>query len=164
MQTARLPRTCSPGCGAVTFGGAARAPQPPTPQCQPVASWCSDHIGDLGELNLQTWAAGRPSPLRVYGGPGIDRIVDGFNEAYRLDQGYRTAHHTDKVMPPSTWPMLSRTIELGAGEPGRNRRAAVLVDRDLTVTAIEVDHAPIAPAYARIASTTKAARSSSPAT
>src|SRR5581483_10615329 len=27
----------------------------------------SDHIGELGEFNLQTWAAGRPGPLRVYG-------------------------------------------------------------------------------------------------
>src|SRR5688572_19322762 len=52
----------------------------------------SDHIGDLGELNLQTWAGGRPSPLAVYGGPGVDQVVDGFNAAYRLDQGYRTAH------------------------------------------------------------------------
>jgi ribonuclease Z len=110
----------------------------------------SDHIGDLGELNLQTWAAGRPAALRVYGGPGVERVVNGFNDAYRLDQGYRTAHHTEKVMPPATWPMLARTIELD-GQPlagGHNRRAAALVNGDLTVTAIEVDHAPISPAYA----------------
>ena len=68
----------------------------------------SDHIGDLGELNLQTWAGGRPGPLPVYGGPGVERVVNGFNDAYRLDQGYRTAHHGDKVMPPPTWPMVAR--------------------------------------------------------
>src|SRR5262245_3066029 len=66
----------------------------------------SDHIGDLGELNLQTWAAGRPAPLPVYGGPGVEDVVLGFNQAYRHDQGYRTAHHTARVMNPDTWPMV----------------------------------------------------------
>ena len=70
----------------------------------------SDHIGDLGELNLQTWAGGRPAPLPVCGGPGVAAVVDGFNAAYRLDQGYRTAHHGERVMPPATWPMVPRTV------------------------------------------------------
>ena len=39
----------------------------------------SDHIGDLGELNLQTWVGGRPRPLDVYGGPGVEQVVAGFN-------------------------------------------------------------------------------------
>jgi ribonuclease Z len=108
----------------------------------------SDHIGDLGELNLQTWAAGRRSTLPVYGGPGVDRVVNGFNEAYVLDQGYRTAHHGDKVMPPPTWPMVARTVGVGAPPSGGNRRAVVLQDGALTITAFEVDHAPISPAYA----------------
>jgi ribonuclease Z len=109
----------------------------------------SDHIGDLGELNLQTWAGGRPRPLTVYGGPGVDRVVNGFNDAYRLDQGYRTAHHTDEVMPAATWPMVSRTIAMDAAAPaGGNRRAIVLQEGELTITAIEVDHTPISPAYA----------------
>jgi ribonuclease Z len=109
----------------------------------------SDHIGDLGELNLQTWAAGRPTPLTVYGGPGVERVVDGFNDAYRLDQGYRTAHHTERVMPPATWPMVPRAIVLDGEEtPAKDRSSLVLDDGSLRITAIEVDHAPIAPAYA----------------
>jgi ribonuclease Z len=109
----------------------------------------SDHIGDLGELNLQTWAGGRPAPLTVYGGPGIDRVVNGFNEAYRQDQGYRTAHHTEQVMPSATWPMTAKTIELdGEPTPAKDRTGLVLDDGALRITAIEVDHAPIAPAYA----------------
>ena len=109
----------------------------------------SDHIGDLGELNLQTWAGGRPSPLTVHGGPGIEEIVAGFNQAYRLDQGYRTTHHSDRVMPAATWPMIPHRVEL-EGEPtaAKNRTAVVLDDGSLRITAIEVDHAPIAPAYA----------------
>jgi ribonuclease Z len=109
----------------------------------------SDHIGDLGELNLQTWAGGRSVPLAVYGGPGIEQVVDGFNAAYRLDQGYRTKHHTERVMPPATWPMAPHTVHLaGAETSAMDRTAVVLDDGVLRVTAIEVDHAPIAPAYA----------------
>jgi len=109
----------------------------------------SDHIGDLGELNLQTWAGGRPAPLAVYGGPGIDKVVEGFNDAYRLDQGYRTKHHGDKVMPPATWGMIPHTVDLdGEPTPAKDRTGLVLDDGSLRITAIEVDHAPISPAYA----------------
>jgi ribonuclease Z len=109
----------------------------------------SDHIGDLGELNLQTWAGGRPAPLAVYGGPGVERVVEGFNEAYRMDQGYRTTHHTDRVMPAATWPMVPHRVDLdGDPTPAKNRTGLVLEDGALRITAIEVDHAPITPAYA----------------
>jgi ribonuclease Z len=109
----------------------------------------SDHIGDLGELNLQTWAGGRPEPLRVYGGPGVDQVVAGFNHAYRLDQGYRTAHHGEGVMRAAAWPMTAHPVELdGPPTPEKSRTGTVLDDGALRITAIEVDHAPIAPAYA----------------
>ena len=109
----------------------------------------SDHIGDLGELQLQTWAGGRPAPLAVYGGPGVERVVNGFNEAYRLDQGYRTTHHGEKVMPSATWGMVAHPVELdGPPTVARDRTGLVLDDGALRITAIEVDHAPITPAYA----------------
>jgi ribonuclease Z len=109
----------------------------------------SDHIGDLGELNLQTWAGGRPAPLTVYGGPGIEGVVEGFNDAYRLDQGYRTAHHTERVMPAASWPMIAHRVELdGAPTPAKDRTGLVFDDGALRITAIEVDHTPIVPAYA----------------
>jgi ribonuclease Z len=109
----------------------------------------SDHIGDLGELNLQTWAAGRLEPLAVYGGPGVDGVVDGFNRAYRLDQGYRTTHHTERIMPAATWPMTAHPVALDGPETAGKDRTGLVFDKDgLRVTAIEVDHAPIAPAYA----------------
>lgn len=109
----------------------------------------SDHIGNLGELNLQTWAGGRPGPLAVYGGPGVERVVDGFNEAYRLDQGYRTAHHTERLMPAAAWPMVAHRVDLdGEPTPAKSRTGLVLDDGSLRIIAIEVDHAPIAPAYA----------------
>jgi ribonuclease Z len=114
-----------------------------------VTHFHSDHIGDLGELQLQTWAGGRPAPLDVYGGPGVEDLVNGFNMAYRLDQGYRTAHHGESVMPSRAWGMIPRTVELdGPPTAARDRTALVYDDGTLRITAIEVDHAPIEPAYA----------------
>lgn len=109
----------------------------------------SDHIGDLGELQLQTWAGGRTFPLAVYGGPGVQGVVDGFNTAYRLDQGYRTGHHGESVMPSAAWGMMAHTVLLD-GEPtgAKDRTGLVYDDGKLRITAIEVDHAPIEPAYA----------------
>lgn len=109
----------------------------------------SDHIGDLGELQLQTWAGGREQKLAVYGGPGVEGVVEGFNQAYALDQGYRTEHHGESVMPSATWGMVARRIDLdGAPTPAKDRTARVFDDGKLKITAIEVDHAPIEPAYA----------------
>jgi ribonuclease Z len=75
-------------------------------------------------------------------------VVAGFNEAYRLDQGYRTAHHGEKVMPSAVWPMVPHTVTLeGPERPGKGRTAVVLERDGLRITAVEVDHAPITPAY-----------------
>jgi len=102
----------------------------------------SDHIGDLGEFNLQTWAGGRPAPMRVFGPPGVERVVGGFQEAYALDTGYRTAHHSAEFMPPETAKMLPIVIEdLKDGE-----QTLVLDEDGLRVTAFKVDHSPVKPA------------------
>jgi ribonuclease Z len=109
----------------------------------------SDHIGDLGELQLQSWAAGRKAPLPVYGGPGVESVVDGFNRAYALDQTYRTAHHGESVMPSAAWGLAVRPIGLdGEATVVKDRTKVFFDDGALRITAIEVDHAPIEPAYA----------------
>src|SRR5262249_16467041 len=75
--------------------------------------------------------------------------VDGFNMAYRLDQGYRTRHHGERVMPSATWGLVAHTVELdGPPTPAKNRTGLVLDDGALRITAIEVDHSPIEPASA----------------
>jgi len=105
----------------------------------------SDHIGDLGELQLQTWAGGRREPLAVYGGPGVDQVVDGFNRAYAMAQGYRTEHHGESVMPSKSWGLVARTVALdGPPTPAKDRTATFYDDGSLRITAIEVNHAPIA--------------------
>jgi ribonuclease Z len=110
----------------------------------------SDHIGDLGELNLETWANGRDHPLRVYGPPGVDQVVNGFAQAYSLDEGYRIAHHGTGLMPAENWQMqpLAVKIDTPAGvSPCASGSATVLEENGLKVTAFTVDHAPVAPAY-----------------
>jgi ribonuclease Z len=100
----------------------------------------SDHIGELGEFNMQSWVQGRQHTLPVYGPTGVGEIVAGFLQAYRLDQGYRTAHHGAALMSPEMWPMVANEVATTSGQP-----AVALRDGELTVTAISVDHSPIEP-------------------
>ncbi len=110
----------------------------------------SDHIGDLGEVNMQTWAQGREHPLRVYGPPGVEQVVAGFEQAYALDEGYRIAHHGAALMPSANWQMLPQTVKIdtpAGASPCVSGSATVLEENGLKVTAFTVDHAPVAPAY-----------------
>jgi ribonuclease Z len=104
----------------------------------------SDHIGDLGELNLQTWVAGRPEPLKVYGPPGVERVVSGFTEAYALDTQYRVAHHGSSLMPSETSGMSPVVID----EPRYGEGPKTVLEIDgLTIRAFPVRHDPVRPAY-----------------
>jgi ribonuclease Z len=97
----------------------------------------SDHIADLGEIRLQTWVAGRKAPLPVYGPPGVERIVNGFNEVYALDDGYRTKHHGAALLPPDAVALTAHVIVPGT-----------VLDQDgLRITAVKVKHEPANPAY-----------------
>lgn len=97
----------------------------------------SDHISDIGDFNLNSWVAGRPEPLQIIGPTGVERIVDGFNMAYELDRGYRVAHHGAELLNPELGTLQSKTIAEG-----------VIVDQDgLCITAFEVSHPPIEPAF-----------------
>lgn len=103
----------------------------------------SDHIGGLGEIRLQSWVAGRTTPLRVYGPPGIERVVAGFNEAYAIDDGFRVAHHGAAMLPPGVAPLVAVPITISDG----TTTAGVVEALGLRVTAIRVRHDPATPAY-----------------
>lgn len=103
----------------------------------------SDHIDGLGELALQRWAGSNgDQALPLYGPPGVERVAAGFNEAYRLDAGYRVAHHGEATMPPSGAGLTARPFETPlAGSP------VVIWNEDgVKVTAFRVDHRPVEPA------------------
>lgn len=108
----------------------------------------SDHIADLPEARLQSWVAQRPAPLPVHGGPGIERIVSGFSEAFALDDFYRVAHHGADFLKPENGPMEPHEIANEDGTPLTGMQGKVVLEKDgLTVTAFAVDHAPVVPAY-----------------
>lgn len=101
----------------------------------------SDHIDGLGPLMLFHWTRGASAaPLPIYGPAGVEAVVAGFNAAYAINDGYRTAHHGEQVAPASGGGAEAQPFDL-AGEVG------VVFERDgLRITAFAVDHEPVAPA------------------
>jgi len=97
----------------------------------------SDHISDLPAFNLSSWvASGQSRPLTVWGPAGVDAVTSGFNQAYRIDRGFRVLHHGADFIPPGGGRLHPETVLPGI----------VWQDNDLTITAFEVNHAPIEPA------------------
>ena len=97
----------------------------------------SDHISGVPDVNLASWVQGRRDSLSIYGPEGVNRVVNGFNEAYALDRSYRTAHHGAELLPPTAGPMTPVTFTAGQ---------VVWQDDTLSVTAFLVEHPPIEPA------------------
>jgi ribonuclease Z len=98
----------------------------------------SDHFAALPEFNLNSWVAGRSSPLTVIGPGGVSEVVDGLNQAYTHDRDYRVAHHGADLLPPDLGLMESEAIEAGD----------VLQLGDLTIRSFQVNHEPVNPAFA----------------
>lgn len=96
----------------------------------------SDHIAALPEFNLNSWVAGRPKPMAVFGPAGVSEVVDGLNNAYRLDRTYRVAHHGEELLAPKLGVMEANLMEPGT----------VLDMGELTITSFLVNHDPVRPA------------------
>lgn len=104
----------------------------------------SDHISDLGEFMLQHWTgSGVSEPLKIFGPPGVEDVVEGFLGAYRLDRGYRIDHHGAEVMPPSGFGGEAHTFDLGTDLMSSD---VVYEAGDVQVVAFNVDHPPVVPA------------------
>ena len=97
----------------------------------------SDHIAGIADLNLASWVAGRPAPLRIVGPAGVERIAAGLNEAFALDRRYRVAHHGADLLPP----------HLGVLEAEAAAAGVILEQDGLRITAFPVDHSPVEPAF-----------------
>jgi ribonuclease Z len=105
----------------------------------------SDHIDGLGPIMLLRWGGGAArSPLPIHGPPGVERVVAGFNAAYALDSGYRTAHHGPKIMPPSGAGGVAMPFLLPP--KGQGDMVTVLDAGGVKVIAFRADHAPVEPA------------------
>lgn len=103
----------------------------------------SDHIDGLGNMAVARWAGGDfPGPLPVYGPPGVDRVVNGFNEAYAHDVVYRHEHHGDLVAPVSAAGLVAKPFT----QPAIGSLVTVYEEAGVKVEALLVDHKPVHPA------------------
>ncbi|MFY8048958.1 MAG: MBL fold metallo-hydrolase [Erythrobacter sp.] len=101
----------------------------------------SDHIDGLGPLALFYWTQGSArAPLPLIGPQGVENVAEGFNAAYRIDHGYRVAHHGPDIVPPTGGGVSARPFTIGAAP------VVVLERGGLTITAFPVDHDPVKPA------------------
>ncbi|HEV2531986.1 MBL fold metallo-hydrolase [Phenylobacterium sp.] len=110
----------------------------------------SDHIGEVGEFNLQSWVAGRPAALALIGPAGTEKVAAGFNLAYGPDHGFRKAHHEHDGFKFNLAAGLLRPRVIAMPKPSASglQTATALQDGALTVTAIRVRHEPVEPAFA----------------
>ena len=97
----------------------------------------ADHIDGLGQLAETYWlAGGAKTPLVVIGPVGVERVVNGFNDAYALNGSYRIAVDGAAVAAPTGLGLTARTFEIRAEQDS----AIVLQQDGLRVTAFNVDH------------------------
>lgn len=101
----------------------------------------SDHIAGVGEVISRSWILGRTTPLSIFGGALIDRIVDGFNLIYGVDDAYRVAHHGAEFFPVDVARAQARLIQ----PPGVMGQTVYEQD-GIVIRAFEVDHSPVVPA------------------
>jgi ribonuclease Z len=102
----------------------------------------SDHFNDLATLINAGWIWGRRTPLEVQGPVGIKQVLDGFAQAYALDEGYRSAN----------MPHLAKNRAVAFGVPleiafAECQRVVRVYDKDgVTIDATLVAHDPVKPA------------------
>jgi ribonuclease Z len=95
----------------------------------------SDHTVGLPDLWLTGWLLGHPeTPLRVWGPRGTQSMMTHLDEAYQFDIRIRLF---DDRPPPEGVVVLAQDITEGL----------VYEHNGVKVSAIEVDHAPVQPAY-----------------
>lgn len=77
----------------------------------------SDHIDGMGPMMLLRWpGSGNIAPLPVYGPTGVEAVIAGFNAAYAIDNGYRTAQSRCRHCPACRRRRFAQTVR-----PARTR-------------------------------------------
>ncbi len=102
----------------------------------------SDHIDGMGPMLLLRWTgSAAKAPLPVHGPQGVEAVMAGFNAAYAADNGYRVAHHGEKIVPASGAGAQAMPFAVPGDTP-----VTVLEEGGVKITAFRVDHAPVSPA------------------
>jgi len=95
----------------------------------------SDHIVGIPDLWLTSWIMGRKIPLRVWGPAGTRGMMSHLQQAYSFDIHMR--RDVDENLPPQGVEIQAKDIHQGV----------VYENGDLKVTAFDVDHGPVKPAF-----------------
>jgi ribonuclease Z len=126
-----------------------------------VTHFHSDHIDDLGAVIQRSYILGRRTFLPVFGGEGIEEIVDGIEKIYAGDFSYRTGHHGQRYMPSNLANAFKgMTIRFDGMDHGEGHGLGHGIGHDhapddghivfaqdgVIVTAFTVTHEPIRPA------------------
>jgi ribonuclease Z len=104
----------------------------------------SDHLVDLYQLVISSWHQGRERPQRIFGPAGTRAFAEATMEVWRTERERRIAWECR----PST---AGLELEITEFEDG------VLFEADgLRISAFEVDHGPVKPAFGFLFETTQA--------
>lgn len=95
----------------------------------------SDHVVGIPDLFLTGWVVGRrTSPFRVWGPQGTQRMMTLLEQAFEFDIGIRRSHERAH---PAGIAVVARDIAEGV----------VYDEGGVKITAFEVDHDPVKPAF-----------------
>jgi ribonuclease Z len=93
----------------------------------------SDHLTDFSDIVTTHWIMSQqPTPLKVWGPPGLQRYVDYMMKALEPDVGYRIGHHDDL-----TWEPIVEVTEVSPGDTFTLGTMSVSVHQTM--------HAPVEP-------------------
>jgi ribonuclease Z len=95
----------------------------------------SDHVVGFPDLWLTSWVFGRARPTRVAGPPGTREMVGHVERAFAFD--VRMRRDVDERLPADGVRLEAQDLE----------PAATIEAGPFRITAIDVDHRPVAPAY-----------------
>jgi len=116
----------------------------------------SDHLTDLNDVITTNWVMSPvPRPLRVYGPPRLQEVVDGTLAALAPDVASRIAHHDDlvegpvvevtEVAPGDEFTIGSATVRVGATDHRPvEPTVAFRIDDDATSVVLGGDGVPCA--------------------
>jgi len=106
-----------------------------------ITHWHSDHSMDLPSLISRSWLLGRTNDLHLYGPDGTDTLNQAINQFLHIENQHRVAHHGPETMDISKARAIPHEFKNVQG--GKE----IIYQQDgITITAFDVDHAPIEPA------------------